>query len=160
MLYQRLLNDDFDKLAPVLRAFHCAPGGARARGLVEVRRSNRLIAALLRFPSEAAQVPAELEVVAGECEEVWIRKFGDVVRRSIQWQEGPWLVEKAGPLRLYFQVHVENGAMIYSCTRARVWAVPLPIRVYAMVRGADSSWEVEVSVAGVGCYRGTMVPVP
>ena len=160
MLYRQLLKDDFDKLPPALRQFHSAPGGGRAVGRVAVRHASGLLARLLGLPRSGDNVPMRLEVVASETQEIWIRRFGDVVRRSNQRLERDLLLETFGPVRLLFRVLADDRGMRFESQRARLWALPLPLRVSAMERGGDSSWEFEVTIARVGSYSGAMAPLP
>lgn len=159
MIYQRLLRDDFEKLPRALRLFHSAPGGGRASGTVTVRHASGLLARLLDFPPSGENVPLQLEVVAGENEEVWIRRFGGAVRRSVQRCAGDLLREEFGPVRLFFRIHADDSGLRFIFLRARCWMIPLPIRVEAREWGVDTSWEFEVAVRGVGSYRGVAAPI-
>jgi hypothetical protein len=160
MLYPQLLKDDFERLPRVLREFHSRPGGGRASGTVSVRHENGLLARLLGFPGSGDNIPAQLEVVSGENEEVWIRRFGGAVRRSIQSQAGDLLLERAGLVRVLFRVLADDTEMRFESQSARLWMIPLPLRVEARARGGESAWEFEVTVAHVGSYRGCMIPSP
>jgi hypothetical protein len=159
VLYPQLLQGDFDKLPRALREFHSRPGGGRASGAVSVRHAS-LLARLIGFPASGDRIPMQLEVVAGENEEVWIRRFGDVVRKTIQTQAGDLLLEAAGPLRMFFRVLADETGLRFECQRARLWGIPLPLRVEARARGDDAGWEFEVTVASVGSYRGAVIPTP
>ena len=105
-------------------------------------------------------MPMELRVVAGENEEVWTRWFGAVERKTVQRMEGDMLVEMAGPVRLLISVQGTDRGMRFRCVRARLFGIPIPIRVEADVSGDDDSWEFDVRVSGVGSYRGVMRPAP
>jgi len=156
MIYRALLKDDFEKLPAVLRVFHSAPGQRSAAGTLSIRRHNVFLAWLVGFPPEGEQVPTRLDVLATEDEEIWTRRFGGVARSSTQWEAKGLLVEEAGPLRVAFQVRACQGGMSFESRRARVWGIPVPLRVKAAVRGGETSWEVEVTVAHVGSYHGAM----
>lgn len=160
VLYPQLLRGDFEKLPPALREFHSRPGGGRAAGTVAVRHESGLLARLLRFPAPGDNVPVQLEVVSGENEEVWIRSFGGAVRKSIQSRAGDLLLERAGPVRVFFRVLAGDSEMRFESQSARLWMLPLPLRVEARARGGDAGWEFEVRVAGVGSYQGSMTPMP
>jgi hypothetical protein len=79
--------------------------------------------------------------------------------RTVQWREGDLLVEAAGPLRIRFRLRSGERGMRFQSESARLWFVPIPLRIEAREWGDDSSWEFEVIVAGVGSYRGRMVPI-
>jgi hypothetical protein len=158
MIYRALLEDDFDKLPAALRVFHSAPGRRAAAGNLSIRRQNALLAWLVGFPQEGEHVPVRLDVMATEDEEIWTRRFAGVIRSSTQTRLGGLLLEQAGPLRIAFQIRTCAGGMTFKSRWARVWRIPIPLRVEAAVRGGDISWEVEVEIAHVGSYRGAMTP--
>jgi Domain of unknown function (DUF4166) len=160
LLYRQLLGADFDKLPRALREFHSKPGGGRAVGTAAVRHTNKLLAWLVGLPAAGDNVPIRLEVVADDNQEVWTRRFGNQVRRSVQWRNAGLLVEAAGPVRVSFRIQVEDGVMRFESQRARLWMIPLPLRVSAIARGNESSWEAEVNIAHLGWYRAAMVPTP
>jgi Domain of unknown function (DUF4166) len=160
VLYPQLLKGDFEKLPRALREFHSRPGGGRASGTVAVRHRSGLLARILRFPASGDNIPAQLQVVSGENEEVWIRRFGGVVRKSIQSQSGGLLLEKAGTVRLFFRLLAGDGELRFESERVLLWRIPVPLRVQGRARGSESAWEFEVTVAHVGSYRGTMIPLP
>ena len=120
MIYPRLLRDDFEKLPRALRRFHSARGGARASGTATVRHTNGLLARLLGFPPSGEKVPLQLEVVADENKEVWTRRFGKVMRRSVQRCAGDLLREEFGPVRLFFRIHADESGMRFITLRARL----------------------------------------
>jgi hypothetical protein len=157
VLYRQLLQRDFEKMPRVLREFHSGPTGGRAVGTVAVRRFNRWLAGLVGFPPSGDGIPIELQVIAGDGREIWIRNFGGVKRRTVQMCEDGFLLESAGTLRIGFNLLADESGMRFKQRYARIWMVPLPLRIEGQVWGHDSSWEFEVTVAGVGSYRGTMV---
>ena len=160
MLYRQLLKSDFERLPPALREFHSRLGGGRASGTVSVRHASSLLARLAGFPASGDNIPAQLEVVSGDNEEVWIRRFGGAVRKSIQRQSGDLLLETAGPVRVFFRVLVDDSGMRFESQRVLLWMIPLPMRVTARAGGGASAWEFEVTIARVGSYRGSMTPSP
>lgn len=157
MLYPQLLGCDFEKLPRALRDFHSAPGGGRASGTVSVRRVIGWLAGLVGFPPSGDGIPLQLQVIAGEGQEIWIRRFGGVELRTVQWREGDLMQESVGPVRISFRIHGDERGMRFQSQSARLWIIPLPLRIEAREWGNDSSLEFQVTVAGVGSYRGTMV---
>jgi hypothetical protein len=159
VLYPQLLGDDFERLPRALRDFHTRPGGDRACGVAEVRHSAGMLARLLGFPAPGESIPVQLQVIAGENEEVWVRRFGSSVRRSVQRREGALLVETAGPVRVFFRVWVAENEMRFQSERVRLWIIPRPLRIVAFARGAGEGWEFDVRIRHIGGYRGSMKPV-
>jgi hypothetical protein len=158
MIYRALLEDDFEKLPTALRVFHSTPGRRRAAGTLSVRHHSAFLAWLVRFPPAGDHVPAQLDVLASDAEETWTRSFASVVRRSTQWASAGLLMEQAGPLRIAFRVHAACGGMRFQSQRASIWGIPVPLRVEAVSRGGETSWEIEVEIAHIGNYRGVMEP--
>jgi hypothetical protein len=159
VLYPQLLGADFARLPRVLRDFHSASGGGRASGTAVVRHTNPL-ARLLGFPRSGENIPLQLEVEADETREIWTRRFGGFTLRTIQRQDGGLLLETRGPVRIFFRIFADETGMRFESQRACFWIVPLPLRVEARVRGNESSWDVEVTVARIGSYQGELVSVP
>ena len=158
-LYPDLLKGDFERLPPALRQFHSAPGGAKGKGIATVRHANKLVAWLAGFPPEGENIPLQLEVVAGENQEVWIRRFGKTVLKSVQRQSGGLIAESFGPVKILLRVTVEDSRMSAVSESVRCWFIPLPLRVTATEWGDGTHWEFDVNVRGLGSYRGVMGPV-
>ena len=157
MLYPNLLACDFEKLPGALRRFHAAPAGATASGTVDVRRTSAW-AGLVGFPPNGAGMPLRLEVIADGDDESWTRTFGAYALRTRQRPEGGLLLESVGPVRVFFRVSADRAGMRFESERARLWGLPIPLRIAAQTWGTDVSWRFEVTVAGVGSYQGTAVP--
>jgi hypothetical protein len=157
MLYPQLLRDDFGTLPGALRRFHSAPT-ARATGTVSVRHSNRWLARLIGFPKAGEWVNVELHVIAQPDSEWWIRQFDGAEHRSLQRLHQNLLLETAGPIRVLFRVAADSSGMTLRSHRAWLWILPLPLRIQAKAWGDDESWSFEVNIAGIGSYRGKMVP--
>jgi hypothetical protein len=158
MIYPDLLKADFGKLPLVLREFHAVAGERRALGKVAIRHQHPWLARLVGFPEEGTDVPLRLHVAATEDREVWTRWFGDSMRRSVQWASGDLLVEKAGPVRIGLRISAGPAGMRFESRSASLWGIPLPLRMNAWTRGDGSSWEVEVTIAHIGSYRGRVAP--
>ena len=157
MLYPNLLPRDFEKLPGALRRFHSAPGGGTAAGTVDVWRTS-VWAGLVGFPPNGIGMPLRLQVIADGDQENWTRTFGEHSLRTQQQTEGELLLEIIGPVRILFRVSADGGGMRFESKRARLWILPIPLRIAAQTWGTDSSWRFQVTVAGIGTYRGTAVP--
>ena len=156
MIYRALLEGDFERLPPILRKFHSAPGNVSAAGAMSIRRQNRFLAWLVGFPQAGERVPVTLDVAAARGRETWTRTFGDTVRRSTQRAVGGLLVEQTGPVRIAFRVRACESGMSFESQRTQIWGMPVPLRIEASVRAGAISWEVEVRFAHIGSYRGVM----
>ena len=158
MLYPQLLQRDFENLPRALRDFHSRPGGGTASGTVDVRRVSGWLGGLVGFPPSGNAIPLQLQVIATGNREVWIRRFGETVLRTLQRPEGDLLLETLGPVRVFFRIFADHSGMRFQSQRARLWMFPVPLRIQARIWGTDSSWEFQVNVACVGSYRGMVVP--
>jgi hypothetical protein len=156
VVYRELLRDDFEKLPAVLRRLHAPEGRARARGVASVRHQNTLLARLIGFPPAGENIPVDLEVTANGGAETWVRRFGDRELRSVQRCEGGLLVETMGPFRLRFRAAAAEGGLTLASDGARLWRIPVAVRVRATERGDGSRWTFDVEVAGIGRYAGEM----
>jgi hypothetical protein len=160
MVYKRLLQDDFDCMAPVLRKLHDAKT-VRARGSVSVRRRSQWLARLFGFPKSGDDIPLELTVEGGAEGEVWTRKFGGDILRSVQRAQDGLMIEDMGPLRLKLRVFADGESLRLQSLSASFRKLPVPLRVKAVERGLSGErWEFEVEVAPVGSYRGVMELLP
>jgi len=160
VLYPQLLAADFARLPRALREFHSMPRGGRASGTAVVTHTNRWLAWLAGFPGIGENIPLQLEVQTNGNREIWVRRFGNVILRTSQRQKGDLLLETRGPIRIFFRIFADGQGMRFESQRAYLWIIPLPLRVEATVRGNESSWEIEVTVARIGSYQGALAPVP
>ncbi len=158
MLYPDLLKGDFQRLPLALQEFHSAPGGAKGQGTATVRHANRLLAWLAGFPPEGENIPLQLEVVAAENHEVWIRRFGDTVLKSVQRRSGGLVEESFGPVKILLRVTADDSRMRLVSESVRWWIIPLPLGVTATEWGDGTHWEFDVNVRGLGSYRGVIGP--
>lgn len=172
-LYRRILGSDFADLPPVLRAFHEAPRGATATGVLRVRRgSNRLagtVARALRLPPEGDDVPVLLRVIPRDDHEVWERTFSTWRLRTRQSLRDGRLREDYGVTALTFDVTADHGGMHFRSTDITWLGVRPPralaVKVEAHVRGFESHWELAVLVhmpllGLITSYEGRLVPRP
>jgi len=174
-LYQRLLGDDFHRLPPALQQFHSAPHGGCAAGKVTVERNagvlRRIAANLLHLPDAGDGIELRLQVIPVENKEHWIRHFNRQRLETLQWQEGEYLIEKAGPLQLAFKVTADEKGMTFrmhhKChtTRKVLFPAGLVMRVNAQTHDAEDYWKLEVNISTpllgkIVTYRGEIVPQP
>src|SRR5258708_5723729 len=132
MLYPRLLERDFDRLPRVLREFHSAPGGSRASGKAAVRRAS-FLSGLLGFPPAGDDIALELEVGEENDRKAWTRNLGGKKMRRVQGQEGDLRREAMGPVRIASRTAADENGMQFFSERARLWIIPIPLRVNARV---------------------------
>lgn len=153
-LYQRVLGAEFERLPPVLQRFHGQARGARAVGNITVERGagpwREAAAGALRLPRGGHNIALRLQVIPWEGREVWVRQFEGQRLETHQWQEGPYLVERAGPLCLVFRVEADEAGLTFRLQRSRMRGWPLPsrlaMRVGATASGTENGWRIRVAV--------------
>lgn len=180
-LYEAVLGPRFAELAPALQTFHAQPAGARASGALAVRRGRgplaRFAAWFIRAPKPGEAVPVELSIELEPADdpseaphpERWVRHFAGAPMVTRQWRADTLLVEALSLSRLYFELRVSEGAMVFEQRRCELLGIPLPRALSPRVEAragpcqpprADS-WALEVRIAlpliGLVCeYAGEM----
>ncbi|MBY6068240.1 DUF4166 domain-containing protein [Leisingera aquaemixtae] len=118
------------QVPPALMRFHTAPP-ARSLGVVRVEGGNRwarLLAGLAGFPPPMAQTRFRLDVAQQGTGHVWRRCFGRHQTRShlrFDPRRGR-AVERFGPVELELSASVQQGALLVTVERARLFGLPLP----------------------------------
>ena len=166
--YQKALGSRFMMLPEALRALHGPPGGAIARGELEVVGGRswfaRLCQPLLPTPPDGVY-PTELRITENATDERWERRFSNDLMLSRQYADGERLIEAFGFARFAFHLCIEEGVLRYHFIRQYLWRLPLPRflspRPYAEEQALDAtSWRMSVSLSFLGCvlfrYSGVM----
>ena len=157
--YEAILGEAFASLHPHVRRAHLAP--LHAKGTLDVEHGpgwmSRTLIRLLKLPAAGVRQPVELDVAARGSELVWSRRIGRIVLRTRQRASGSRLVERSGLGRVFFDLSVDDGALLYRQASLRVAGLPLPRslspRVTAIVSAAMEGWHVSVTVR----WRGRIV---
>jgi hypothetical protein len=153
-LYRRILGARFDALPAVLRRFHDADGGGRARGIFRVERGpgrvHNAIASMLGMPRAGAEVPVRLRVGVEGDRERWTRDFDGHRVETIQWARGEWLMESLGLVYFSTELVPEGSRLRYEFRRAWIAGIPIPRwlspGVESYVEAGDAGWFVVVHV--------------
>jgi hypothetical protein len=154
-LYRRILGERFDALPAVLRRFHDASEGGRARGTFRVERTaGRLrngLASLLGMPRAGSEVPVQLHVVVDGVRERWIRDFHGHRVETVQWADGHVLMEALGWTSFSSTLVVDGSRLHYQFGRAWFAGIPIPRRLGPSVEGyvdaGDAGWRVMVRIS-------------
>lgn len=170
-LYQRVLGKDFSKLPTILQQFHSLPEGGCADGIIAVERGagvlRHIAAQVLRLPSAGKKVPLRLQVIPEDGKEIWIRHFDGQSLKTIQWQDGSYLVEKAGPLQFVFQLAADEHGLTFHPHPNRIGGIQVPecisLRVSANARSLGNCWNIEVIITApllgtITTYKGEVIP--
>lgn len=172
-LFQRLLGASFYAMPATLRMLHGRRGHASWAGRAGVVRGRGLLA---RLCARIAGLPPAAEDVAvrvdfdddGRGGEIWQRRFGEAAMRSRLHLRDGRLVERLGPVRLVFSLHVHEGALYWYLDELRVFGLlPLPAAwckgVHCREREAEGRYEfmAEAALPLVGLlvrYEGWLAP--
>ena len=171
-LYQRLLGADYDRLPPVLRAFHAGPGIVRGR--VRITRGaggplRHLAAALARLPPPAEDADVTLTVTPEGSGERWERRFGGARLDTRQWEKGGRLWERLGPLTLVLSVVADERGLTFGFDHVRVLGARLPKALSPWTDGwaysEGDGWRVRTEIGApllgiVTTYEGFVRPDP
>jgi hypothetical protein len=153
-LYRRILGSRFEALPAVLRRFHDAGGGGRARGTFRIERGPGWLrdglASLVGLPRAGSDVPVRLRVVAEGDRERWIRDFDGHRVVTVQWARGDLLMERSGPVCFACALVLDGSRLRYEFRRAWFTGVPIPRwlspGVESYVDAGDAGWRVMVRV--------------
>lgn len=170
-LYQRVLGEDYARLSAVLQSFHGLPQGGCASGVLEVQHGagvlRRLAAQLLMLPRAGESVPLRLQIETHDGRETWVRHFSKQKIETLQWQDGPFLIEQAGPIQIVFKLQADEQCLVFHARPNRIRGIPIPgclsLRVEATARGLENCWIIEVKIAlpllgTIVTYQGEITP--
>jgi hypothetical protein len=153
-LYRRILGPQFEALPEVLRTFHDAAEGGKARGTLQVERGRgflrNALASILGLPRAGKDVPVRLEVKVVGDREHWLRHFPGHCLRSVQWAKGNLLMESARLGSFASALVVDRSSLRYEFRRAWFAGIPLPAWLSPYIEGrveaGQSGWRVTVHV--------------
>lgn len=154
-LYPRLLGARFAKLDAAVQRFHGLQGAWRIPGRCTVEGAThpltRMPARLLGLPRASSEAPFEFDLVADADGETWVRRFPDHAMRSrLCAADDGRLAERLGPARLQFRLAAEDGVLVMTLDRIRVFGLPWPCRAFPVVRarerGNDARFHFDIEV--------------
>ncbi|MCP5073610.1 MAG: DUF4166 domain-containing protein [Rhodobacteraceae bacterium] len=174
-LYQRVLGPAFDCLPPQLQALHSPQRKGTWSGRAAVTRGNNplahLIAKLIGFPAATADIPVSVTFTPVGTGEVWQRRFGGKIFRSIQDQgsgrDAHLLTEKFGPVTVSLALVVKDDRLCLIPRRWSVLGLPMPKFLLpggkSFERERDGVFQFDVTVrtpvAGlIVAYQGWLKP--
>lgn len=169
-LYVQLLEDDYDRLDPVVQRFHTLRGHMILHGrcLIDGPTSilGRCLAWFAGVPSGRTEEEFTFELLANEHEEQWTRYFPTTTMCSRMHIHDGELVERLGPVTFHFHLHAVGDALEMELASMTVLGVPWPRRlkpeILARETGEDGLFHFEVSASlpmfgRVTAYKGTLV---
>ncbi len=173
-LFQSVMGEAFERLAPPLRRFHSLQGRVALAGRVQAEAPGsaaaRLLALCLGTPRARAEGAIRFELDAHPERETWTRRFPQHVMRSRMHRAGAHVVEILGPVSLHFSLREQGGTLHMQLEAMRILGLPCPrwLRpaVHAVETARDGAlfFDVRASLPWAGtvsAYRGHLVlPAP
>lgn len=171
-LYRHLLGDRYAVLPQVVQDLHDVDTTLTAEGTATVTRGRGLggvLAALLSLPTAGENLPVTVTFARDGTREIWTRRFGNRVFRSVQWMEDGLLYERL-PLGglLVFRVHTSAEALTLELVQVRALGIPLTGLLRPEILGDERDvdgrfqFHVRVRLRGIGFvveYKGTLAAV-
>lgn len=160
-LFQRLLGDAFQSLAPQVRELHSLRTTSTWRGQSSIQRGPHPVAgvcaAIAGLPPSMENIATTVEFEAADDSEIWRRDFGGYAMQSRLHARENQLRERLGPMEFTFDLSARDGEIHWRTTGARLFGVlPLPAKWFANVRcrerGIAARYEflVEATLPWVG----------
>lgn len=144
-LYRRVLGPRFAALPPQVQALHDLTSTAVWRGTADVERGTGLLSRLAGWitslPAPGQGQPLTVTFATEGEAEVWTRRFGASTFRSVQFDRGGELRERAGPVTFRFEPRVAAGALSLHLRGLRVLGLPVPPFLQPDI--ATREWEVD-----------------
>jgi len=166
-LYETILGESFERLAPALMGIHDARPTKRYTGRCAIRGdanwAARVIARIAGLPRATADVPVEITIERKGNSEVWTRIFGTQRMHSTMENHRGRLRERLGPIVLTFELSADSERIEWKFRSARLAIVPLPITWLLTCSAAESledgryTFDVSARIRGVGVivqYKG------
>jgi hypothetical protein len=159
-LYRRLLGERFDELPAQVAELHDVTGISVWAGRADVERgrslASRMVATLFGLPPAGRDQPLEVTFLADGGTELWTRRFGGAVFRSLQYERRGLLRERVGAATFAFALDASPAGMALKLKGVRLLGVPLPgflaptIASFDCERDGRYRFEVEASLPLLG----------
>jgi hypothetical protein len=159
-LYRRLLGARFDELPPRVAELHDVTGTSVWAGRADVERGrspvSRMVATLFGLPPAGRDQALHVTFTPDGGTEIWTRRFGDAVFRSLQYERGGLLRERVGPSTFVFALVTSPDGMALKLKGVRFLGVPLPgflapsVATFESEREGRYHFEVEASLPLLG----------
>ena len=122
------LGEHFTALSPLIQQAHL--GQIRLCGKVFVRHGNqvaRLLCRVLNMPAQGESVNLIVDGFHEADRMRWIRSFDGHEMQSNFQQQGEYLIEHLGPLKLWLRLSVDDsGSLNYQLKRVSLWGISIP----------------------------------
>jgi hypothetical protein len=158
LLYERLLGDGWNELAPAVRLAHTTCKQLSLTGCFQIThgrgRLARCVAVMAGLPRESLSARTKLFVEPRGDKEVWHRAFDGVVLKTTQRAgRESLLVERFGAFEFRFALTVKEGGLFYRQVGVAFLIGPIPIMLWkklaphvAAHESPGTGWTTDVSV--------------
>lgn len=144
-LYRRVLGARFDQLPPKVRELHDLQGTAAWVGRADVERGRswvaRIGAALTSLPPTGKDQPLQVTFAQDGDEEIWSRRFGTSLFRSVQYQDGGRVCERVWPVTFVFALDASGEGLGLKLEGLRLLGVPMPRFAHPAITTFESDGE-------------------
>jgi hypothetical protein len=142
-LYRRVLGTCFAVLPARVQELHDLQTASEWAGMANVERGrsrlSRLAGWIAGLPPDGRDQALRVTFEPVGAKEVWTRRFGGVRFRSVQYQRGGCLCERAGPATFVFTPVASGNGLALQLEGFRLLGLPLPRLLHPSVR----TWECE-----------------
>jgi hypothetical protein len=159
-LYRRLLGQRFEQLPARVRELHDVTGASVWTGRANVERGrsrlSNLVATLFGLPPAGRDQALEVSFMPDGGTELWTRRFGSALFRSLQYERGGLLNERVGPSTFVFALATSADGMALKLQAVRFLGVLLPrflapaVFTFESEREGHYHFEVEASLPLLG----------
>ena len=140
-LYRRVLGPGFAVLPARVRELHDLAAASQWAGMANVERGrsrlSRLAAWIAGLPPEGREQALRVAFARVGAREIWQRQFGEALFRSVQYECGGHLCERAGAATFIFTPVASGNGLALRLDGFRVLGLALPRRLRPSVR----AWE-------------------
>ena len=153
-IYQKLLQNDYLNLAPILQEIHGDKSNIKARGIVQIEYGNgilvKVINKLLKMPNQGTNVMTKLEVDRNANDEIWTREFNKTIFRTKQFIKNEYLIEQKGAIFLVFSLYVKDSGLEFQQEYTRFYKLKLPkilsVVTTAFIKAENESWHIHIEI--------------
>lgn len=141
-LYRRLLGPRFAQLPARVAELHDITAPSVWAGRVDVERGcsllSRMLASLFGLPPAGHDQTLQVALDPIEGREIWLRRLGSKVFRSVQYERAGLLCERVGLAVFVFVLATSADGMALKLEDVRVLGLPLPRWLSPSVRTFES----------------------
>ncbi len=142
------MGQAFATLTPAVRQFHSLQGAVILQGHCRIQPSQsyltRALCLLLGLPTHAFSGEFQFELRQQFGQEIWLRRFPGRSMRSVMQFDAGRLIERLGPVRLFFNLIADQGRLEMQLKRVSVFGVPIPQRLMPIVWGREHGSEGKI----------------